>query len=362
MFKNSAAWLTSNKARPLQVKSAPYTRPREAEIVIRNYATAINPIDWRIQDMGTAMMYKWIEYPCILGSDVAGEVVEVGPQVTRFKVGDRVVGQAVGKAEIRNRDAEGAFQLYVVLLDHMVSPIPDSLPYENAAVIPLAVATAACGLFQADQLGLQLPSASPKLKGETLLIWGGSTSVGSCAIQLAVAAGYEVFATASPKNFDYVKNLEQTVVDDIVKAFQGKTSAGAITMASAGTERCMDILNRCSGKKFVSLAAYPVPVTPPKHFQVLQTMFTFITRSFVYWFKSKTMGVNYNLIFATTLIENGIGKSIFADYLPHALKTGKFQASPEPMVVANGLEGIQDAMDYQKTGVSARKVVVSLKN
>ncbi|CAL5867221.1 uncharacterized protein PFLUO_LOCUS1436 [Penicillium psychrofluorescens] len=371
MFKNSAAWLIANKARPLQVKSAAYTRPREAEIVIRNYATAINPIDWRIQDMGTSMMYKWIEYPCILGSDVAGEVVEVGPQVTRFKVGDRVVGQAVGKDEKRNRDAEGAFQLYVVLLEHMVSPIPDSLPYENAAVIPLAVATAACGLFQTDQLGLQLPSASPKPKGETLLIWGGSTSVGSCAIQLAVGAGYEVFATASPKNFDYVKNLgaakvfdynSRSIVNDIAKAFQGKTSAGAITMASAGTGYCMDILNRCSGKKFVSLAAYPVPATIPKHFPVLQTMFTYITQSFVYWFKSKSMGVNYSLIFATTLIENGIGKSIFADYLPQALETGRFKASPEPIVIGTGLEGIQDALDYQKTGVSARKVVVSLKD
>ena len=371
MFNNRAAWLMGNKARPLQVKSAPYTGPCEGQIVIRNHATAINIIDWRLQDLGTSMMYKWIKYPCVLGSDVAGEVVEVGPQVTRFKVGDRIVGQAVGKDEKRNSDAEGAFQLYVVLLDHMASPIPDDMPYENACVLPLGTSTAACGLFQTDQLGLQLPSVNSKPKGETLLIWGGSTSVGSSAIQLAVSAGYEVFTTSSPHNFNYVKKLgatqvfsykSKTVVNDIVKAFKGKKAAGAISMSSDGTERCMDILARCDGKKFVSLAAYPVPDRIPAHFPVLQTIFMFLTRSFVYWFKSKTMGVDYNLIFATSLVENGVGKAIFEGYLPQALEDGRFLPSPEPVVIGNGLESIQTALDYHKTGVSAKKVVVSLKD
>jgi len=371
MFNNHAAWLTGNKVHPLQIKPAPYTSPSEGQIVIRNYATAINIIDWRLQDLGTSMMYKWIKYPCILGSDVAGEVVEIGPQVTRFKVGDRVVGQAVGKDEKRNSDAEGAFQLYVVLLDHMSSPIPAHMPYENACVLPLSTSTAACGLFQTDQLGLQLPSVNSKPKGEILLVWGGSTSVGSSAIQLAVSAGYDVFTTSSPYNFNYVKKLgatkvfnykSKTVVDDIVKAFKGKKAAGAISMASEGTQRCMDILARCDGKKFVSLAAYPVPDKIPAHFPVLQTMFMFITRSLVYWFKSKTLGVDYNLIFATSLVENGIGKAIFEGYLPQALEDGKFLPSPEPVVVGNGLQSIQAALDYHKAGVSAKKVIVCLKD
>ncbi|KAJ5304857.1 uncharacterized protein N7443_004517 [Penicillium atrosanguineum] len=341
MFNNQAAWLAGNKVHPLQVKSATYTSPREGQIVIRNYATAINIIDWRLQDLGTFMMYNWIKYPCILGSDVAGEVVEIGSRVTRFKVGDRVVGQAVGKDEKRNTDAEGA------------------------------ISTAACGLFQTDQLGLQLPSVNSKTRGETLLVWGGSTSVGSSVIQLAVGAGYEVFTTASPHNFNYVKKLgaaqvfnyrSKTVVNEIVKAFQGKKAAGAISVASDGTERCMDILARCDGKKIVSLAAYPVPDKVPAHFPILQTMFMFLTRSLVYWFKSKTMSVNYNMIFATSLVENGVGKAIFEGYLPHALESGKFLASPEPIVIGNGLERIQDALDHHKIGVSAKKVVVTLKD
>ena len=81
-------------------------------------------------------------------------------------------------------------------------------------MLPLAVSTAACGLFQADQLSLAHPSAKPEPAGRTLLVWGGSSSVGSNAIQLAVAAGYEVIATASPRNFGYVTNLGASRVFD----------------------------------------------------------------------------------------------------------------------------------------------------
>ncbi|KAK9341949.1 hypothetical protein V1522DRAFT_442085 [Lipomyces starkeyi] len=185
--------------------------------------------------MGTEMMFSWIKYPIILGSDVAGEVVEVCCAVTRFKVGDRVVGYAVGIDEKFNSSAKCAFQTYTVLLAHMASQIPSTLSYESAAVLPLGLSTAACGLFQKGHLALEYPSVTPKLTDKTLLIWGGSTSVGSNAIQLAVAAGYEVITTASPSNFDYVKKLGasqvfdyngKTIVDDLIHAFKGKKLAG----------------------------------------------------------------------------------------------------------------------------------------
>ena len=88
-----------------------------------------------------------------------------------------------------NDPAQGAFQQYTVLLEQMAAPIPDSMPYESACVLPQAVSTASSGLFQKSHLGLQHPSANPTPTGQTLLVWGGSTSVGSNAIQLAVAAG-----------------------------------------------------------------------------------------------------------------------------------------------------------------------------
>jgi NADPH:quinone reductase-like Zn-dependent oxidoreductase len=144
-------------------------------------------------------MFTWLKHPSILGYDVAGEVVEVGKDVTRFQVRDRVVGFAVGTDGKVNDPAEGAFQEYVVLRPDLTSPIPSSLSYEAASVIPLGLSTAAAGLFQKDTLALHLPSLSPKPTGQTLIVWGGSTSVGCNAIQLGVAAGHEVFTTYSAR-------------------------------------------------------------------------------------------------------------------------------------------------------------------
>jgi NADPH:quinone reductase-like Zn-dependent oxidoreductase len=184
---NMAAWLNAKKT-PLELGPAPYPHPRDNEIVVKNHAVAINPLDWIKQDVGN-LVFSWVRYPFILGADLAGEVVEVGSAVTRFRIGDRVLGHAVGTDKKRNSSAEGAFQSYTVVLAHLAAPIPATMAYDNAVVLPLAVSTAACGLFQRDHLALQHPSLTPRPTGETLLVWDGSTSVGSNAIQLAVAAG-----------------------------------------------------------------------------------------------------------------------------------------------------------------------------
>jgi NADPH:quinone reductase-like Zn-dependent oxidoreductase len=88
----------------------------------------------------------------------------------------------------------------------MTTPIPDATKFEDAAVLPLGIPTAACGLFQNDFLAMNAPSAPPTPTGQTLLVWGGSTSFGSKAIQLAAAASYDVVTTALPRNFDYVNS------------------------------------------------------------------------------------------------------------------------------------------------------------
>ncbi|KAJ0420206.1 chaperonin 10-like protein [Aspergillus carlsbadensis] len=339
---NRAAWLTAEKAYPLQVKEAPYTPPGDNEIVIRNSAIALNLVDFARQDMG-ASLFAWTTYPAILGIDVAGEVVEVGASAaSRFKIGDRVVGLA---SELKNNTPhEGAFQDYAVLQSQLVSHIPSDLSFENASVIPLGISTAACGLFQKDHLALQFPT-EPRARstGETLLIWAGSSSVGSNAIQLAVAAGYEVFTTASPKNFDYVKSLgasqvwdyrSKTILEDIVGAFNGKTSAGALAIGDGAANPCAEIVSRVQGKKFVSLASPPHGELPS--------------------------GVASKFIFGGDLKDNEVGPAIFEAFLPKALAAGSFQCKPSAEVVGHGLKAIQKGLDDLKAGVSAKKFVITL--
>ncbi|MCJ1316859.1 hypothetical protein MMC15_002180 [Xylographa vitiligo] len=375
MPSNTAAYQTAAKVKPLEVRPAPYTSPGDNEIVVKNAAVAINPVDWMLQDQGD-FLFSWIRYPAIFGTDVAGEVVDVGRDVVLFKVGDRVLGVAQGMEKTFNTSARvgaahGAFQEYVVLQAHMASKIPSTLSYENAAVVPLGLSTAACGLFQKDHLALQLPDPSGHAKptGKTLLVWGGSTSVGSSTIQLAVAAGYEVITTASPRNFDYVKKLgasqafdynSKTVVADIILALQGKTVVGAYTIGSGAIEACLDILDKCKGRKFMAMATFPTPQTTPKRFVVPTIAFTFLSGIINLWVKSKTRSIGFKFIWGNTLAENEVGPAIYGDFLPVALERGTYVAAPEPHVVGKGLEHIQAAFELQKKGMSAKKVVVSL--
>ncbi|WP_407541907.1 alcohol dehydrogenase catalytic domain-containing protein (plasmid) [Deinococcus radiomollis] len=105
---NTAAWMVQGRL-TLEVGSAHYTPPRAGELVIRTRAVAVNPVDWLIPLIGR-FAYPWLKSPAVLGIDLAGEVVEVGPEVTRFQVGDRVLALAVGTEKNRNTSAEGAFQ------------------------------------------------------------------------------------------------------------------------------------------------------------------------------------------------------------------------------------------------------------
>ncbi|KAL2417865.1 Dehydrogenase azaJ [Exophiala dermatitidis] len=367
---NKASYLIGPKQRPLEVRSAPYTHPQADEIVIKNHAVAINPLDHIKQDIGN-LLYSWVKYPAILGTDVAGEVVEVGPNVTHFQVGDRVVGNSIGLAEKHNLASHCGFQKYTVLLTKMASHIPDWLAYEQAAAIPLGLSTAACAMFQKDQLALQYPtvSASKNSTGKTLLIWGGSTSVGSNAIQLAVAAGYEVITTASPRNFEYVKKLgaaqvfdynSSTVIADIKQSFQGKTTAGALSVGRGAAEICLNILSSCKGDKFLSMATYPMPPSPPKRLVTLQTAFYYISGIVSLSVRARLGGVRTKFIFGDTLVDNEVGPMIYGEFLPRALAEKTFVAAPDAEVVGHGLETIQHALDVHKGGVSARKIVVTL--
>ncbi len=372
MPENSAAWLIAKRTR-FEVKAASYTRPRPDELVVRNHAVGINPIDWIKQCSGN-MLFSWVKYPFVLGSDLAGEVVQVGSGVTRFKVGDRVLAHAVGVDKKRNSAPEGSFQDYTVVLAHMTSPIPDSMSYESAAVLPLALSTAACGLFQKDQLALQCPQSNPRTTGKTLLIWGGSTSVGSNAIQLAVAAGYEVVTTASPKNFAYVKRLgatqvfdysSRTVVSDIIKALHGKPIAGALAIGETSADACLDIVNGCEGKKFVSMASFPLTFQGMAKgagvgSELLRQAPRLISFNMSRVFKQVTRGIRTNTIFGTTLMSNEVSRIIYVDFLPRALADGRYMAAPEPIVIGKGLASIQSGLDAQIAGVSARKIVVTL--
>jgi NADPH:quinone reductase-like Zn-dependent oxidoreductase len=369
MATNKAAWQPFQNASSLKVGTAPYTPATGDMIVVKIAAVAINPIDWLIQSRGD-IMFTYLKYPFILGCDIAGEVVEVGQDVSRFHVGDRVLGIGRGSSKDINDPAQGGFQHYSLIRQNLACAIPSSISYESASVIPLGLATALAGLFGTAQLGLQLPAEPARpATGKTLIVWGGSTSVGCNAIQLAIAAGYEVFSTSSPKNFEYLKSLgasrifdyhSPTVADDMIRALRGKTTAGALSIGSGAAEYCMKILDRSFGDKFVSMATFPVPEKEPKVLVFPRTAAYFISWLIAYKFKGMMKGIKSNLIDINPVINSGIGKHVFEDFLPSALRAGNFVPAPQPEVVGHGLESVQEGFNRQRKGVSAKKLVITL--
>lgn len=158
----------------------PHAGPGQVRITVR--ATSVNPFDWKLRAGYLAGMVP-VTFPAIPGTDASGIVDEVGEGVQGVAVGDEVFGLG------SRTSAEFA------VLDHAVHK-PASASWAEAAAMGLAVETAARCL---DVIGVAA--------GTTLLVDGGSGGVGSAAIQLAVARGATVVATASPANHEYLASL-----------------------------------------------------------------------------------------------------------------------------------------------------------
>lgn len=368
-----AAWLHAAR-QPLRVDQAPRTAPGRGEVLVRNRAVAINPFDGIVQSLG-GLVTPWLRYPAVLGSDLAGEVLAVGPGVRRLVPGDRVLGLALGVEKAANRPVEGAFQECVILREACVARIPPDLSFEQAAVLPLAFATAACGLFLSEHLGLRRPSPDPAslARGESVLVWGAATSVGSCAVQLAAAAGYRVIATCSAHNFEHARSLGATACVDyhdpaaaarVVEAIGGSALAGVLCVAVGAGDACIDVAGRCAGPRRVAMASTPVSlVDAPLEAQFrwklgrLPRLALGFARLAL---RARLRGVRTSSIWGTSVIHDPWGARLFEDFLEPALASGRFQAAPRPLVTGMGLDAIPEAMRRLARGVSASKVVVSL--
>jgi NADPH:quinone reductase-like Zn-dependent oxidoreductase len=368
---NHASFMPAPRSLALTVGEAPYTPANPTSIVIRVRAAAINPVDYMIQSRGN-FAFSHLKYPAIGGHDIAGEVVEVGSSVTRFKIGDRVAGFPRGTDSKVNDNAESGFQEYVVLQPRCTFPIPDRVSFESAAVIPLALLTSIAGLFESDQLAMEFPTSPPRpATGQAVIIWGGSTSVGCNAIQLAVSAGYEVYTTSSPKNFELMKRLgakqvfdykSPSVASEMVATIGTVPLAGALAVGDGGAEQCMTILSQAPNvtKKHVALATFPVSVEEPKPFGTLRTIAGVLGWLMVYKMRGIISGIGSAFVMSPEVVRSETGRHIFEDFVGKALREGTFVPAPDPQIVGegHGLAAVQEGIDQQRKGVSAKKIVV----
>lgn len=320
------------------VGDAIYYAPAADELVIKNKAVAINPADNHLQSAGMLLE----EYPAIIGCDVAGVVEEVGTDLAgSFKQGDRVIAMTGPLKHYKH----AAFQEYVVVKAPMLAKMPDGLAFTDAVVLPLGLTTATSCLFGDTMLDLALPPTDAG-HGKTLIVWGASSSVGCGGLQLAVAAGYEVFAIASSRNHDFLKSIgaahcfdynSETLISDVVKRGTGKDIVGAMDAISTDEtlSTLCDILDQSGARKFI---ASIMPGADGKG----------------------RLGITIRPNFGNDIYGNGVGYKVWHDFVEPALADGTLHCKPDPEIVGNGLQEVQKAVNLLAQGVSAKKLVVTI--
>ena len=241
----------------LKYEDAPEPKIQANEVLVRIKACALNHLDLWLR-MGVR---DWkLSMPHIVGSDISGEVAEVGSLVGRVKVGERVLlcpGISCGQCEacFKGLDSacrsytmfgvmvDGGYAEYVKSPEANVVPIPADLSFDEAAAVPLVFTTAWHMLF--GRAGLR--------PGEDVLVIGAGSGVGSAAIQIAKLVGSRVIATAGTDaklekarqlGADEVINHSKQSIADEVRRLTDKRGVDVIVehVGAAVWEACFNSL------------------------------------------------------------------------------------------------------------------------
>jgi len=181
----------------LQMVDVERPTPAANEVLIRMYATSVNPADYIFRQGGNDAIRPYLKLPLGLGLDAAGVVEQAGSEVTQLKPGDRVYG-------VPNFPGDGSYAEYIVAKASQFSIMPNHLTFNEAGALPSCALIAWNGIVD---MGHVQP-------GQRVLIHGAAGGVGSLAVQFAHAKGAYVIGTASAYNFDFLKELGANEVID----------------------------------------------------------------------------------------------------------------------------------------------------
>ncbi|GAU78813.1 NAD(P)-dependent alcohol dehydrogenase [Fusibacter sp. 3D3] len=184
-----------NHSNPFVLSEVEKPIPNDNEVLVRIYAVSVNAADYRSMKMGAIPKRK------IFGADIAGSVEAVGKNITRFVVGDEVLGDisAVGF---------GGFAEYVAVPETVLVLKPADVSFEIAAAIPMSAVTSLQALRDKGQIQ----------PGQKVLICGAGGGVGTFSVQLAKYFGAEITAVCGTGNLELMRSLGADYVVDYTKA------------------------------------------------------------------------------------------------------------------------------------------------
>lgn len=319
----------------LQLGDVPTPILGNKDVLVEVHAASINQLDSKIKtgELKLILPYK---FPFILGHDVAGRVIEIGAEVSKFKVGDEVYARP---ADFRI----GTFAEYIAIDESDVALKPKNISFEAAASIPLVGLTAWQAFVERGNLK----------KGQKVFIQAGSGGVGTIAIQLAKYLGAIVATTTSAKNSNLVRELGADVVIDyrnedfelILKDYDLVLNS----QDSKTLEKSLNVLKR--GGKIISISEPPTPVFA-KEFDLpwyVRLATTFLSRKVRG--SAKKLDVDYEFLFMKA---NGIQ----LDEITRLIEAGTIRPVIDQVFP---FEQTNSALQYIQSGRSKGKVVIKLK-
>lgn len=168
-----------------------------------------------------------------------------------------------------------------------------------------------------------------------------------------------VSSLGASRSFDYHND---DIVTKLVTALRGRQVAGVVSLGTGSALPCLQALSHCQGNRFLTRAAAPVSMADaaeqPGRFPLL--LLRFACASTHTQLSAMTKRISTKFIQGASLATDEIGPAIYGTFLPAALAEGRYRAAPEPRVVGHGPKSIQAALDAQRAGVSAQKLVVTL--
>ncbi|OKL55408.1 hypothetical protein UA08_09295 [Talaromyces atroroseus] len=339
-----SALIIAEKGAPHSLVSRVTPQPGPGQILIEVKAIALNPVDAFQRDHSALIA----TYPTVLGSDVAGIVAGVGPDIlsSTFKLGSRVAAYASSYFHGSHADY-GSFQQFTLVAAEKVTPLPDSLSFCEASILPMSVSVAMSAWWTIDMP--RDTKYAPQDK-RAMLVWGASTSVGSAAVQTAKSMGFHVYATCSPRHHEYIRGLgadrvfdyqSPNVVSAIVDSIkEDKLSLYQCFLGRGDLETITTILEQVRGDNVARIAS--APIVPPDARQVDGVVVTFVQTP------------------ADPVEARGYFRWVFNEWLKEKLATGEYVPSPHLKIVGKGLEDVDRALDKLNQGVSGSKLVVEL--
>jgi NADPH:quinone reductase-like Zn-dependent oxidoreductase len=312
---------------------APAPRPRDILVEVR--AAGLNPVDFKFRQGKLRAIHR-PKLPLVLGNELAGEVIAVGGEVTRFRVGDRVFARVA-------KDRAGAFAEQACVDQDDAAHMPRNLDFAAAATVPLAGLTALQALR--DELNVK--------PGQKLFISGGAGGVGTFAIQIAKWLGADVTTTASKRGEALVRSLGcDEVIDYTIQDISGEKDrfdAGFDLIGGKTLEQMFDIMK--PGASIVSVAAVPEPQTAIRDLggrRALAAIFWLI--SYGIRSRARRAGVGYRYLF---MHPSGSDLALLAELI----EQGKLKAIVDRTYP---FAKIAEALDYVESGRAKGKVVVGM--